>query len=260
MLVIPLSPSFLDTYSQSTSSLGCKALCMIIIFIVLWSTLVLLWSTSKIVPSILQGGQPKYLIMFLIYSLVSSSFLVFLSYSFWISFFISTYLMVSASNFPKYLYVSFSPNVLIFLDLIVPFIRLCVVFHSLLLAFQCQKIVFFYYCPNLVGESLVCCLKSTEFCPNFNHSFSIPSFSNVAPPIAIKCSFTIFPSPFSALLFLIWLAKLFIVCVHYRTASIGRIPSDLPCTLLRDHFPIMKPKPAVWFTRWILLRFVIVRG
>ena len=37
MLASPLPPSFLDTYSRSTSSLGCNALCMDISFLVLWS-------------------------------------------------------------------------------------------------------------------------------------------------------------------------------------------------------------------------------
>ena len=34
MLASPLPPSFLDTYSLSTSSLGCNALCMVISFLV----------------------------------------------------------------------------------------------------------------------------------------------------------------------------------------------------------------------------------
>ena len=37
MLESPLPPSFLRTYSLSTSSLGCNALCMVISFLVLWS-------------------------------------------------------------------------------------------------------------------------------------------------------------------------------------------------------------------------------
>ena len=36
MLVSPLPPHFLDTYSLSTSSMGCKALGIVIIFLVLW--------------------------------------------------------------------------------------------------------------------------------------------------------------------------------------------------------------------------------
>ena len=37
MLASPLPPSFLGTYSLSTSSLGCNALCIVISFLVLWS-------------------------------------------------------------------------------------------------------------------------------------------------------------------------------------------------------------------------------
>ena len=54
------------------------------------------------------------LIRFLLYSFVLSSFLVLLRYSFLIFSFIITYLMVSASNISKYLYVYFFPSVLIF--------------------------------------------------------------------------------------------------------------------------------------------------
>ena len=37
VLASPLPSSFLDTYSLSTSSLECNALCMVISFLVLWS-------------------------------------------------------------------------------------------------------------------------------------------------------------------------------------------------------------------------------
>ena len=37
MLASPLPPSFLDTYSLSTSYLECNALCLVISFLVLWS-------------------------------------------------------------------------------------------------------------------------------------------------------------------------------------------------------------------------------
>ena len=96
-------PPFLGTYSLSTSSLGCNALCMVISFLVLWSICL----SSSLVH--LRKG-PEYLtrctaqvfiplIRFLQESFVSSSFVVLLRYSFWILFFISTCLMVSASRF-----------------------------------------------------------------------------------------------------------------------------------------------------------------
>ena len=40
-----------------------------------------------------------------------------------------------------------------------------------------------YYCSNLVNDHLVCCLKSIEFCPDFYHYFSIPSFYSVTSKI-----------------------------------------------------------------------------
>ena len=108
---------FLGTYSLSRSSLGCNASCMVINFLVLWPICL----SSSLVhlrkgPEYLTRGTAQVfipLIRFLLESLVSSSFLVLLRYSFWILSFISTCLMVSASNISQYLYVSFSANVLI---------------------------------------------------------------------------------------------------------------------------------------------------
>ena len=42
--------------------------------------------------------------------------------------------------------------------------------------FRIRKLTILCYCPNLVSKSLVCCLKSSEFCLDFNHSFSIHFF------------------------------------------------------------------------------------
>ena len=94
MLASPLPPSFLGTYRLSMSSLGCNALCMVISFLVLWSICL----SSSLVH--LRKG-PEYLtrstaqvfislIRFMLWSFVSSIFLVLLRYSFWILFFIST--------------------------------------------------------------------------------------------------------------------------------------------------------------------------
>ena len=117
MLASPFRPSFLGTYSLSTSSLGCNALCMVISFLVLWSICL----SSSLVhfgkgPEHLTRSTAQvsiHLIRFLLESFVSSSFLVLLRYSFWILSFIPTCLMVSASKFPKYLLVTFSASVLI---------------------------------------------------------------------------------------------------------------------------------------------------
>ena len=86
MLAYPLPPSFLGTYSLSTSSLGCNALCMVVSFLVLWSICL----SSSLVhlrkgPAYLMRGTAQVfipLIRFLPESFVSSSFLVILRYSF----------------------------------------------------------------------------------------------------------------------------------------------------------------------------------
>ena len=56
------SHTFLNTYRLSTSSLGCKALCMVISFLIpgsfVWN---FLWFTLRRISSILRGVQPSYL-------------------------------------------------------------------------------------------------------------------------------------------------------------------------------------------------------
>ena len=91
MLACPLPPSFLDTYSLSTLSPECNALCIIISFLVLWSICL---SSSRVHlrkgPEYLTRGTAQVfipLMRFLLLSFVSSSFLVLLRYSFWIFFF-----------------------------------------------------------------------------------------------------------------------------------------------------------------------------
>ena len=117
MLVSPLPSSLIETYHLSTSSLGCKASCIVISFLALWSICL----SSSLVhlrkgPEYLTSGTaPVFipLIRFLLFSFVLSCFLVLLKYSFWILYFISSCLMVPASKMPKYLQVSFSTSVLI---------------------------------------------------------------------------------------------------------------------------------------------------
>ena len=91
MLASPLHPSFLDTCSLSTSSLGCNVLCMVISFHVLWF-ICLSWCLVhfKNGPEYLTRGTALVfipLIKFLQDSFVSSSFLILLRYSFLIFFF-----------------------------------------------------------------------------------------------------------------------------------------------------------------------------
>ena len=101
MLASPLPLYFLETFSLSTSTLGCRALCIVISFLVLW----FIYPSSSLVylrnsPEYLTSGKTQVfipLIRCLLLSFVSSSFLVLLRYSFWIFSFISTCLMVSAS-------------------------------------------------------------------------------------------------------------------------------------------------------------------
>ena len=105
VLASPLPLSFLDMYNLSTSFQGCKALCMVISFLVLWPICL----RSSLVHfkngfEYLRKGTAKVftpLIRYLLYNFVSSSFLVLLRYTFSLFSFISSLLMVSAPNIPK---------------------------------------------------------------------------------------------------------------------------------------------------------------
>ena len=103
MLASHLPPSFFDTCTLSTSSLGCNVLCMFISFLVPWS----IYLRSSLIHF---KNSPKYLIRGTVQAFIpfirflfSSCFLVLLRYSLLIFSFIFTYLMGSAYNIPKYL-------------------------------------------------------------------------------------------------------------------------------------------------------------
>ena len=91
LLVSPLPPSFHDTYSLSTSSLGCNAICKITNFLLWFICLSYSLVHFKNSPEyVMRGTVPVFipLISFLLYSFVSSSFLVLLNESFLIFFFL----------------------------------------------------------------------------------------------------------------------------------------------------------------------------
>ena len=100
MLANPLPPSFLDTYNQSISSLGCEALCIVIGFLVIW---IICLSSSLVYfkngPVYLSRVTAQVFIPLMIFLLKfsRSSEILFFIFSF-----ISTCLMVSASNIPEY--------------------------------------------------------------------------------------------------------------------------------------------------------------
>ena len=82
VLISPLTLFFLDTYKLSLSSLGCKTLCINMSFLVLWP---ICWSFSFIHFKYLTRGTGKMfisLMRLLLWSLVSSSFLFLLRYTF----------------------------------------------------------------------------------------------------------------------------------------------------------------------------------
>ena len=94
------------------------------------------------------------------------------------------------------------------------------IFMDVFPIFQNQK-TNLLYSPNLVSESLACCLKSSEFYPDSYHSFPIHFLCKVSPTITVMYKFVIFPIPFSAQYYLIGVVILFFVYVsEKRTANI----------------------------------------
>ena len=97
---------------------------------------------------ILRRGQFKYLsILEGFYNIVwfPVAFEFFWDILFLIFSFIYTILILQASNIPKYLYISFSPRVLIFSCLGCPILRFCVVYRFSLLAWH----IFLWQIPSL---------------------------------------------------------------------------------------------------------------
>ena len=110
MLANPLLPSFFDTYSLSTSSLQCKALCIVMSFLVhcsiFWSSLI-----HKNSPEYLTGRTAQVfisLMRFLLYSFVSNHYLVLLKYSFYFIFYLSQFHGVRIQYFQAHVTFLFS--------------------------------------------------------------------------------------------------------------------------------------------------------
>ena len=101
------------------------------------------------------------LMRFLLQSLVSRSFLVHLRFSFLFISFISAYLMVSASNTPKILKLSFSPSVWILFWFSTPFV--CLFFYLFLLLIVS---IAYFSVPNFIPVSwfyiLIVCIRASN--------------------------------------------------------------------------------------------------
>ena len=152
MLASSLPPPLLDTRSLSTSSLKCKAFYIVMSFVILWS---ICWSSIHVHfkngSEYLTRRTAQLFIPLMkipLCSLFLRSFFRSLEVFFFNFSFISIYLKVSASNIPKYLYVSFSQGVLIFLDLRVHFLPYFVLLRFSLLAwdiFLCQILTLYHH-------------------------------------------------------------------------------------------------------------------
>ena len=163
MLASPLHPPFLDIYSLWTSSQGCHTLCMVISFFVLLSICLssslvhLRRGLEYLTRDTAQVFIP--LIRFRLESFVSSSFLVLLRYSFWILFFISTFLWCQPPRSPSICRFRFLRAFYSCPYLVVPFHQLYVICHFSLQAlhiFQCQI-------PFLWPDCIFCVYYGLQF-------------------------------------------------------------------------------------------------
>ena len=145
MLVSPFATSFFDIYSLSMSSLGCKALFMVISFLVLW----LICLSSSLVhfknglEYLTRGTAQVFipLIRFLLHSFVSSTFLVLLRYSFFNFFFHHLFDGVSFQDAQEFVGFLFSVCSILLLIWLFPSVRQVSFSHFSLLAwhiFPCQ--------------------------------------------------------------------------------------------------------------------------
>ena len=152
MLVSPLPPFFLDSYSLSRSSLGCKALCNVISFLVLWS---ICWSSSlvhfKNGPKNLTRGYPSRLSLWW-YSCYVVWFRVVFSFSLYplLKFFRSSLLVWWYPIFQSICRFPFLQASWFFLCLVVLFVPSCVVSGFTLLTWR----IFLCKIPSLCFDCL----------------------------------------------------------------------------------------------------------
>ena len=146
MLTSPLRPSFLDTYSQS--SLGCKAMYIVIKFLVLWLiSLSSYLDHFKNVPEFLQGELPLCLFLWWYFCSKACSREVFSFVYCYVIFFLPACLLVSASIIPKYMAFSFLQEFRFFLYSaagFLPWFGFSYHFIMSMTRFLCQ-ILFLYY-------------------------------------------------------------------------------------------------------------------
>ena len=165
MLASPLFPSFLDIYRLSTSSLWCMTLCIVISFLIPWSICLSSLVHFKNGPEYLTREIAQVFIpfiRFLLYSLVSSSFLVPLK------FFLTSSLVwwCLFPIFPSIVYVSFSLSVLIFSWLgssILSVIRRFPLFIISMVHFLCQIPSL---CPDYILTAYIRASNSFPFLAN----------------------------------------------------------------------------------------------
>ena len=111
MLAYPLPPSFLGTYILSMST-RCKALCIVINFLIFWAISSLVHLKNG--PNYLTLGTSKVFSLWRDSCFEKFFSFVWDTFFFLVFSFIPTFLMVFASNDPKFSSFSFSPSVLNF--------------------------------------------------------------------------------------------------------------------------------------------------
>ena len=108
----------------------------------------------------------------------------------------------------------------------------------------------------MVNESLACCLKSSPFFPDFDHSFLITLFCCVAAKITVNCKFFLV----HFLCWCLWFVRLLrssFVYLNKEQAWFAGWRTNPTVWLSREHLPIMAPRSVDWVPHWVTFRFDI---
>ena len=84
----------------------------------------------------------------------------------------------------------------------------------------------------MVSKSLAC-IKSRGFCPNYYHSFSIPSLCRIIPKIKGKYISVVFSCPFFLLVSPSWVVTLVVYVSKIKTVNIHRMLTGSPILAIK---------------------------
>ena len=125
--------------------------------------------------------------------------------------------------------------------------------------FKPRKSTFLYYCPNLVRESLACCLKTCAFLPDLSIILFLYALS-AELLLKEQCSASWLSSLVHVLRLRLWFVRFLGSSFVYQKKeqlTFAGWRFCLPCWLSGEHLPFMTPKPVAWVPCWVIFIFDI---